>query len=1569
AYLPLDPDHPDERLAFMLADAAPALVVAEADRHARLSRLTDAPLLTPDPDPTLPATPPAPTATPDTLAYVIYTSGSTGRPKGVMVGHGNVVRLFTASEAAFGFGPEDVWTLFHSHAFDFSVWEIFGALLHGGTLVIVPWLTSRDPRSFHRLLVEERVTILNQTPSAFRQLADARLSQPDPAPLALRRIVFGGEALNIATLAPWFAAHGTARPTLVNMYGITETTVHVPHLALDEGTGPGAIGDPLADLAVRVLDAGMNPVPPGITGEMFVAGAGLARGYLNRPDLTAERFVPDPYGPPGSRLYRTGDLAQVTADGGLRYVGRSDAQVKVRGFRIETGEVEAAILAVEGVAEAVVDLRDGRLVAWHRSSRSDTDLREALAARLPGYMVPAAFVAVGTIPLTPNGKADRAALPDPAPETDRPYTAPRTARETTLAAIWQEVLGLPRVGIDDNFFAIGGDSMRAVTVAARARDEGIPLGLDDLFRHQTIARLPSPGAEAPQRDTDLPPLPPLPPSDVALLPPGIEAAWPMTRLQLGMIFHAEADPDAALYHDVFSFRLAMAWDEPSFRQALAVIAGRHPMLRAEFDLARFSRPLQLIHARLDLPLTVTDISALPPEAQSSAIAEAIAAEKATPFEMRRPPYLRLMVHLRGPGDVQITLGFHHAILDGWSVASLQVELLDTWARLRAGEDAGAAPLRSDVSASIAAEHHALLDPAQSAWWQAALRDQTPLQLPKPLDGPAPAGPVRIALDPDAARRLRDLAAGMGVPLRSVLLAAHVRVMAVWGGTADVTTGLVTHTRTEMPDAEKVLGLFLNTLPLRIGLRAEGWRDLVLRTFEAERQLTAHRFYPLAQIVEDLGHEAPFDVVFNHIDFHVHEMVQDRATRVLEVEAFEATNFAFGVTAVTAGGGLVLTFAHDPARVDGGVVRRIAADYARALERIAEDPQAPARLPLDPGELAEQAGWNATGRAFAEAGQTLHGLVEAMAARHPGRVALRFEGRSLRYAALEAEANRLAHGLIAQGAGPERAVGICTARGPGMIVAILAVLKAGAAYLPLDPDHPDERLAFMLADAAPALVVAEADRHARLSRLTDAPLLTPEPDPALPATPPPPTATPGSLAYVIYTSGSTGKPKGVMVGHRAIVNRMLWQREALAIAPADRIVQKTPCGFDVSVSEIFLPLIAGAALVIARPGGHLDVGYLSGLVRAEGVTVAHFVPPMLDTALALADPADLAGLRVVMCSGQALARSTQDRLERILPGIALHNLYGPTEAAVDVTHWPCHADDPRTGPGVPIGRPIDNVAIYILDDALNPVPLGVAGHLYIGGVALARGYLNRPDLTAEAFVPDPFGPPGARMYRSGDRARYLPNGAIDYLGRSDDQIKVRGVRIEPGEIEAAIRACGIAETVVMAPPDANGEPALTAWLVGWNGDAAGLRAALARRLPAQLVPQHLVTLPALPLTPNGKVDRRALPSPDRRPSAAQPPRTATEVALARLWAELLGVEQVGRDDNFFRLGGHSLSLLRMLARVQRDLGVTVSLRTFMAVPDLAGLAMAIDGIREMIEAPPEGASPDNDTDSETETILL
>ncbi|MDF3299505.1 amino acid adenylation domain-containing protein [Streptomyces tropicalis] len=1635
AYLPLDPDNPPERLRHIVEDAGLGHVVATT---ATLPLLDDGPEHTVDLAAdtellaALPGTAPVSGVTPDHLAYAIYTSGSTGRPKGTLVPHRNITRLFGSTRHWFGFGPDDVWTLFHSIAFDFSVWELWGALLHGGRLVVVPYATSRSPEEFRRLLGDEAVTVLNQTPSAFHQLdrVDAERGPGAPgAELALRHVVFGGEALDVGALTGWFGRHGDASPRLVNMYGITETTVHVtyrPLTARDAAEGRGSvIGVPIPDLALHLLDGRGRPVPRGAAGELYVAGAGLARGYLNRPGLTAERF---PTAPSGERLYRTGDLARLRADGELEYLGRIDDQVKLRGFRIELGEIEAALAAHPGVAAAVARVvpdatgtpvlaaylvpaapegpapdgpttaapsPDGPTTAAPSPDGLTLDgLRTHLAARLPGYMIPAAFVTLPELPLTANGKTDRGALPDPGTAAGSltpaaAYEPPSGPVETALAEIWQQVLGHEKVGALDNYFALGGDSIRSLQVLARARDRGLRFAVVDLMRHQTVRGLAAAVTRDPAGGTGTAsayrPFSLLGDADRAALPEGLEDAYPMTRLQAGMLFHSDLPAAAGrVYHNVSSRHVRAPWSEQAWRRTVAEAAARHEMLRTSFDLHGHGEPLQLVHRDARPGITFEDLRGLDPAAQEAAVAARYEAERARPFAWDRAPLIRFHVQRRSDDSFQLLVAEHHAIMDGWSERSLLTELASRYVRLCAGGDVPAAEPapRSRFAAFTALERAALADPEHRAFWAGHTAGAPVTRLPRtaPVGGPPRMAWYDAPLPAGLHERLGVLAADLGVPLRTVLLAAHVRVMALMGGADEITTGVVHNGRTEEPDGDRVVGAFLNTLPFRIALTDGGWRDLVRRVAELDLRVHEHRRFPLAEIVRGNGGAAPFETFFNYTHFHVEQDGPDAgAFTVLEETGEAATDFAFGAEFSRSPDGRLLDLGlrYDAAQFDTGRIAAVHAAYAAALTALAADPEQDCRAAdlLTAEDRRRHAQWNDTGRVYDDP----HTLTELMARQvraTPGAAAVRFEGAELGYRALDEAAERFAARLTEHGAGPGTSVGLLLERSLALPVVLLAVLKSGAAYVPLDPGHPEPRVLSLLTEAGIALVVADADRAPALRAAGIAVLVPDAPAPSGGAPAPAPAAgtpdparaarraaAPDDPAYMIFTSGSTGTPKGVVVSHRAIANRLLWMQDAYRLAPGERVLQKTPYTFDVSVWELFWPLLTGGTLVLARPGGQRDPAYLAGLVRDERISTVHFVPSML--AVFLDDPVAVqhaAGLTRVVCSGEALPAEVRDRFLALLPGVDLHNLYGPTEAAVDVTAWHCRPGD---GDTVPIGRPIANMRTHVLDARLAEVPTGVTGELYLEGVGLALGYHGRPDLTAERFVTRT-GPDGTprRLYRTGDLARHRPDGALEYAGRTDHQMKIRGFRVEPGEIEAVlaehpgVRACAVL---------LRGER-----LVGYvvtRGTGDGLAGDLARhartRLPDHMVPSAWLPLDALPLTPNGKLDRAALPAPDpaaaHRATPPAPPRDATEARLARIWEELLGTGPVGVDDDFFAAGGHSIDALRLIGRVNAAFGERLPVATVLEHPTVARQAEVLRGRRPSGPDPVVRIRPGGDLD--------
>ncbi|HEX7317724.1 MAG TPA: amino acid adenylation domain-containing protein [Pyrinomonadaceae bacterium] len=1597
AYVPLDPHYPQERLSFMLADAEVAALLTESDLP--FAPPTDEVLtIRLDADWADIATEseenPVSVARPENLAYIIYTSGSTGKPKGVTVTHGNVLRLFTATDHWFNFDERDVWTLFHSYAFDFSVWELWGALLYGGRLVIVPYIVSRSPEAFHQLLVDERVTVLNQTPSAFRQLMQAE-EGAGGGEMSLRLVIFGGEALELQSLRPWFERHGDERPLLVNMYGITETTVHVtyrPVSMVDVEAGAGSvIGVPIPDLQSYVLDAHMRPVPDGVAGELYVGGGGVARGYLRRPGLTATRFVPHPFTTrPGARLYRTGDLARYTRDGDLEYLGRIDHQVKIRGFRIELGEIEAVLSAHPLVREAIVLAREDapgekRLVAYlvadPGAAPAAGELRGFLRERLPDYMVPSAFVTLDKLPLTNHGKVNRQALPLPdsaRPELERAYVAPSTSVEETLAGVWAEVLGVEQVGIHDNFFELGGDSIRSVGLLALAKERGLDFSLQQLFQHQTVYELAREieAADAAGRaqvtpDTRTEPFELLAEDDLLKLPDGLEDAYPLTMMQAGMLFHSEYSPESSVYHNVTSFRLRARFDEEALRSALRRVINRHPVLRTSFDLTSYGEPLQLVHREVELPMRVEDLRLLPPAERKAALAASFEAEKEHKFDWRRAPLVRLLVQRDCEESFQITLTEHHAILDGWSVALLFSEMFGHYLSLLGG---GAEPQPSPLSSSfrdfVRLEQSAVGSEESRRFWQELLSDSVVTTIPS-LPGTAGADGVKqlraveVAISRETSDGLKSLAQSTGVPLKSVLLAAHLRVMSLVGGQADVLTGVISHGRPEGADGARVAGLFLNTLPFRLRLSGGTWAELVEETFAAELEMLPHRRYPLAQIQNEHGHSL-LETFFNFINFHVYEeLASSGLVETTDTRQFSDTNFPFSIEFSldprTADITLILS-SGETSDLTGEQLEAIGGYYANALKGMSADPFARYETqsllaPAEREQLLE--GWNQT-RADYPSDLLIHQLFETQAALTPNATALVGGPHRLTYDQLNVGANRLAHRLRALGVGPESRVGVMLSRSPSVLVSLLAVLKSGGAYVPLDPAYPRDRLAFMLDDARVKVLLTESalltlvpEGEAQVICLdshSDGLNIGGDENPAS-------VTLPENLAYVIYTSGSTGRPKGVAIAHRSAVAFLDWARGFFSEEELSAVLAATSINFDLSVFELFAPLAVGGTVLLAD-----NALALPALEYAGEVKLINTVPSAM--AELVRQGAVPSSVTTVNLAGEALPRRLAQAIYESSGVARLVNLYGPSEDTTYTT-WEVVEDAPSAP--VLIGRPVANTRIYILDGSLQPTPVGVAGELYTTGAGLARGYLNRPALTAEKFIPDSFSAePGGRMYRTGDVARFLADGRIEYLGRADHQVKVRGFRIELGEIEAALeRYEGVERAVVMVREGEGGDKRLVAYVVAKDGrevTAWELRGTLKAGLPEYMVPQAFVLLDELPLTPNGKVDRKRLPEPEAAGGSEgeyAAPRTQVEEVLANVWAEVLGLERVGVEDNFFELGGQSILATQVITRAREALQVEIPLRSLFNAPTPAGLAEVVEAMlreKEGGQLPPLERAP-------------
>jgi amino acid adenylation domain-containing protein len=1548
AYVPVDPDYPVERIGFMLADSGAAVLVTHRGLHARLPEVAGAVVLVDADRNVIDACPdaaPGRTSSADDLAYVIYTSGSTGTPKGVAVTHRSLVNLVSWHASSYGIEPGDRGAHIAPLGFDASVWELWPYLSSGASLVLPPEHVRTSPDELVEWLNDNGVSV-TFVPTA---LVHELFSGGGHASLRARAILTGGDQLRVRP-------DGATRFELVNHYGPTEATVVASAGRVDAGGTPPSIGRPIANTTVYILDRHGNPVPIGVPGELYVGGVGVARGYVNRAALTAERFVPDPFsGAAGARLYRTGDRCRYLSDGNLEFLGRVDHQVKVRGFRIEPGEIEACLAGHEKVRDAVVMAaggdRDKRLVAYVVSddAPTTTELRAHVADTLPGHMVPAQFVVLDELPLTPNGKLDRAALPVPGgrPELDAAYAAPRTPTEEILAGIWSDVLGVERVGLHDDFFELGGHSLVATQVAARVRAGlGVELPVRALFELPTVAALAMAVAQGDRRSE---------------LPPGIAAVPRDGRLELSFAQQRlwlldQIEPGGFQYNVSQALRLSGPLQRDALERALGGLVARHESLRTTFAGAG-GRPVQVIHPPEPAVLEVTELDRFDPAEREARARRAVADAAQRPFDLARGPLVRATLIALDEDDHVLVAVMHHIVSDGWSMGVFTRELSALYDAFSRGEESPLEELPLQY-ADFAAWQRGWLEgdvlEGQLAYWRDRLAGLAPV-LELPTDRPRPAerrgrgAKHSFALDATTLESLHAISRAHNATLFMTLTAAFQLLLSRYSGQSDVAVGTPIAGRTHA-ELEDLIGFFANTLVLRTDLSGDPrFTELLARVRETALGAYAHQDVPFEKLVEELqpprslSHTPLFQVMISLDGVSGELALGDVSVSELPIEV-ASSKFDLQLALRSSVDALEGVLVYDADLFEPDTVARMGDHLANLLDAIAADPDAPLSsldMLAEPERRHLTVELNDTAEEF-PSDSCLHELFEAQATKTPDAVALVFEDRQLTYKELDERANRLAHHLVSLGAGPGT-LGICLERSLDLVTGLLAILKAGGAYVPLDPDYPQERVSFMLEDAGCKVVVTSSELAGLIGDEATTVLVDQHrvAIAAHPATKPETNTTAQDVAYVIYTSGSTGIPKGVAVGHRGVANRLAWMQARYPIGIQDAVLQKTPFSFDVSVWEFFWTLQTGARLVIARPGGHKDPTYLQELIEREGVSVIHFVPSMLAAYLAGAPQGPHP--RLTFCSGEALspelARAFKERFEG-----ELHNLYGPTEASVDVTFYACSGEEETT---VPIGRPIHNTQIYLLDAYSNPVPVGVPGELYIGGVNLAHGYLNRASLTAERFVPDPFATKeGQRLYRTGDLARYLSDGNIEFLGRADHQVKIRGFRIEPGEIEAALMSHeAITDAVVIARGDGNNDQRLVAYLVSTDPPTTTeLRAHLLETLPEHMVPSAFVTLDAFPLTPNGKLDRKALPAPEGRPeleAAYTAPRTATEEILAGIWAEVLGVERVGIEDNFFELGGHSLVGVQVLARVHDRFGVEVPLRALFEAPTVAALAALLE----------------------------
>ena len=1573
AYLPLDPAYPSQRLSFMVSDSrmrvlltttglwetpvAAAVQVVNLDGES--NRIATENTENPSAE-----------VSGENLAYVIYTSGSTGTPKGVQIPHAAVVNFLLSMSREPGLNAQDSLLAITTLSFDMAGLEIFLPIVTGARLVLASRETAADAQQLSSSLERHRVTVMQATPATWRMLIED--GWPGRAGL---KALCGGEAWGRA-LAEQLLSRSAE---LWNMYGPTETTIWSAIWRVDPQANI-SLGKPIARTRLYVLDENAQLVPEGVIGELYIGGSGLARGYARRADLTAEKFVPNPYNAgSGARMYRTGDLVRRLPNGQLEYIARVDNQVKVRGFRIELGEIEAALEAHSSVSEAVVVVRedqrgDKRLVAYvvpHQESvvagsEIVPQLRADLGERLPDYMRPSVYVLLDRLPLTANGKVDRKALPAPddaRPELAQTYIAARTETEELIVGVWEEVLGIERIGIDDDFFDLGGHSLLAMQVISRLRDAfklDLPVRL--LFSKPTIRALATRVEKELQTGRALAVAP------VEVLPR--EEKLPLSFAQQRLWFLDQMEPGNPFYNLGGAVRLRGPLHIPALKRSLDEVLRRHEVLRTSFEGAG-EDVRQVIATTVKLPLPIVDLQELEPDEREIEVHRLAVAEAQRPFDLSRGPLLRTTL-LRLAEEVHVMLlTMHHIVSDEWSIGVLINELGVLYEAFSCDKTALLPELKIQYADYAGWQQRWLRDEAMEtllAYWRKQL-DGAPLVLDLPAERSRP--PVQtyqgatyaFELGIELTGKLKALSRQQGTTLFMTLLAAFQTLLYRYTGQQDFLIGTPVANRSQS-ELEPLIGFFVNLIVLRSELTAEmTFTDHLKRVRETALDAYAHQDFPFEKLVEelqpdrDLSRSPVFQVLFALQNAPTGALATNLAGVDLSVMEIERgiSRYDLGVAVRETNGILHVAFEYNTELFAASRMVRMGEHYVKLLESIVAEPQQRlAQLDLIGEEERRRLliEFNqATASYSYEA--CVHELVQQHAASRPSALALTCEDRQLSFGELNQQANRLAHYLQRLGVAPEVMVGICVDRSLDWIVALLAIFKAGGAYVALDPSYPQERLSYMLQDSNVRVLVTQERLKHMLASLTEAQLIcldterdhfAAESDQNLE-----PRAHAGNLAYVTYTSGSTGKPKAVMTNHGSLLNLVFSHQRDFEVTSTDRSPQFAQMGFDASVWELWTYLTAGASVHLADDETRHSPDRLREWFVEKQITIGWLPPVLAETVLDNNWPEQLC-LRLLMTGSDKARRHPPASLP-----FAYVNSYGPTETTVIVT-WTIPLTPNSNGAPL-IGRPIYNTQVYMLDRQLRPVPIGVPGELCIGGVSLGRGYLNCPDLTAEKFVPDAFGPmPGRRLYRTGDLARYGEDGNIEFLGRIDDQVKVRGFRIELGEIETVLAEHPEVRTaLVLVNEDATNDKRLIAYIVPQQPAAVAennsyelisrLAQYLREKLPAYMAPAAFVLLQEMPLSANGKLNRRLLPAPDENGLTASQayvgPRTPTEQTLVDIFKRVLAVESIGVYDNFFELGGHSILATQVVSRIREQFDVELSLRSFFTSPTVAVVAEMID----------------------------
>ncbi len=1516
---------------------------------------------------------------PEDLCYVIYTSGTTGMPKGVMIEHKNVVRLLFNDKFQFEFTDKDVWTMFHSHCFDFSVWEMYGPLLYGGKLVIVSQSDAKDPNTYLDILQKHKVTILNQTPTAFYSLNNAceqrEITLPD-----VRYVIFGGEALIPSKLKRWKEVHPKAK--LINMYGITEITVHttykeIGHEEIEKGVGN--LGKALPTGSIYLLDHNLKQVPFGVLGEIYVGGYGVARGYMNNEELTNSRFIENPFNA-GDRLYKSGDFAVLHTNGDLEYKGRIDRQVQLKGFRIELKEIEHHLNQFELIDDVVItktisENNEPFLCAYYIAQEeiNVSTLRNYLEEKLPSYMIPSYYMKIDEIPFTSNNKIDTEKLPKPnIGISSREYIEPTNTEEKVICEIWEEDLGIRQVGILDNFFTLGGDSLKAIGLISKINQRlSSSLVVADIYSNPTVKELAASVKSDAGEKYSL--LKEEAEKELQLFQENYksnnefldiyEEVYPMNGIEKGMVFHSLLDNsknvDDILYHEQNMYGFPMkGFDFQTFKQALQLVVNKHGEFRKIYDLENFAH---IILKEIEPEIHYIDLCNLAKEEQEKFIDEKCYEEKLKETNLSMSLIWRMHI-LKVRQDYQYLLfDFNHSLIDGWSLATFVTELFSTYLNLKNNENYRPKSIQASYRDQILEELAAAKNESSKEYWKKELLDYKRFEL-------APTGlPYELFsncydLGKEYRKKVELVADNLNTSFKHLCYAALTYSLKRISYENDLTIGVVTNIRPLIPDGENLVGCFLNTIPFRVKIQEDStWRDYVNYIESKLINLKYHERVPFNKVLEFIEEKTTegnpvFDVKLNYIDFRVYNEVELDTEDFLEKSQFDGQSYLnentpLNLTVCAHNDDFILNIIHSTSYIENEQSQKLFEYFKNALDQILEDvdqKQQADRILIEEDyfKLTEQ--FNDTKVVFTNE-TTILDLFKTQVKTYPNNIAVTFENTSLTYKELDKSSNQLAHKLIDMGVKQETLVPISVDRSLEMIIGILAILKAGGAYVPVDPTYPQKRIDYIMEDVQSPFVLTQS----RYSDSFEVPKLflddtsiyskesTSSPEVKI---------KDSSLAYVIYTSGTTGNPKGVMNAHAGIYNRLLWMQDHFAVTSKDNVLQKTNFCFDVSVWELILPLISGSRLVFAKPEGHKDPKYIEQVLIDESITLMHFVPSMLSIFLSNLKNLNGTKLRNVVCSGEELKLSTVKEFQNKFPDVGLHNLYGPTEAAIDVTA--IELTD-LTGKRVPIGYPISNTQIYIVNKENEIQPIGAKGELLIGGVQVARGYLNKPELTAQKFIPNKFDEKdNYKLYRTGDFARWLPDGTIEYLGRMDNQVKLRGNRIELEEIETSLYDHPKINIALVDFRKYNNDFHIIGYYTSDEAEPIEideLKNYLETRLPLYMIPSYFVRLDEVPLTSNGKLDKASLPEPEiLRLTTHVNPSNKTEEQLLDMWSQILNVEKdrISVTTSFFNIGGNSLNAMALANEILKIFSVDIVLSEIFAKQTIKALADYILTIKQI-----------------------